>query len=129
MLLQRLSAVGGSMADEGDRVLELALPAAASSAGDARRALAGYCRAHVVPPDLTEPGLLALTELVTNAVLHAKTPTMVWAEFDEDQLTLAVLDGGATLPRLLALDNGERLGGRGIAVIAELGASWGLVRT
>jgi hypothetical protein len=44
-------------------------------------------------------------------------------------LNIAVADGEATLPRLLPLDDGQRQGGRGMAVINELGGRWGLVKT
>jgi anti-sigma regulatory factor (Ser/Thr protein kinase) len=130
MLLERLSAAGGSLADQGADVLELALPARASSAGDARRALAGYCRSLCVPAGLTEVGVLVTSELVTNAVLHARTPFLMWAEYDAPaaQLGLAVVDGEASLPTLVPMDT-ELDGGRGIAMIDLLGATWGLVRT
>jgi hypothetical protein len=47
---------GGSFADQPDRILELALPADPASAGAARRALAGYCAANEVPPEVLESG-------------------------------------------------------------------------
>jgi|tagenome__1003787_1003787.scaffolds.fasta_scaffold20111324_1 anti-sigma regulatory factor (Ser/Thr protein kinase) len=78
MLLERLPAAGGTLADQGDGVLELALPPASASAGGARRALGEYCRKHGVPAELRESGELVISELVTNAVLHARTPFLVW---------------------------------------------------
>ena len=128
MLLDRLSAAGGSLADQAPQVLELALQAHTLSAGEARLALAAYTRAHAVPADMADGGILAISELVTNAVLHAQTPFLVWAEYDAGHLTLAGLDGSATLPMLLPPD-GDREGGRGMAIIDQLGATWGLVKT
>jgi anti-sigma regulatory factor (Ser/Thr protein kinase) len=129
MLLERFSAAGGSVADARPQVLELALPAHPSSCRQARRALAAYGAERGLETGLLDAGVLALSELVTNAVLHAETPFMVWAESDNGHLTLAVLDGNSAPPSLLPLDEGEREGGRGVAIINELGATWGMVRT
>jgi anti-sigma regulatory factor (Ser/Thr protein kinase) len=129
MLLERLPAAGGSLADHADQILELALPPVPSSAGAARRALGEYCMKYGVPADLLESGELVISELVTNAVLHARTPFLVWAEYDAGALTVAVADGNSTLPRLLPPDDDLRQGGRGMAVIDELGGRWGVVKT
>ena len=129
MLLERLSAAGGSLADQSLHVLELPLPPVPSSAAQARRALSTYCREHAVPEELADVGRLVLSELVTNAVLHARTPLLMWAEYDAGQLTVAVQDGEASLPRLVPLDDGQRDGGRGVAIVDRLGATWGLLRT
>ena len=129
MLVDRLSAAGGSLADQAPLVLELSLPPSPSSAAQARRALSVYCREHAVPDELAEVGRLVLSELVTNAVLHARTPLLMWAEYAAGQLTVAVEDGEADLPRLIPLDDGQRDGGRGVAIVDQLGATWGLVRT
>ena len=127
MLLQRLAEAAGSMADD-PRILEIALPPDARSAGDARRAVAAYCRANEVPEGLGEVGILVISELVTNVVLHASTPMIVWAEYADNELTVAATDGDAALPALLAPDH-TREGGRGMAIIDQLGATWGLTRT
>jgi hypothetical protein len=82
-------------------VLEMALPPTPASAGDARRALAGYCSRNAVPVSLADTAALATSELVTNALLHARTPILVLAEYGDGILTLAVRDGEAVLPTLL----------------------------
>jgi anti-sigma regulatory factor (Ser/Thr protein kinase) len=127
MLLDRLTPTGGSFAGE-PGVLELALPAEPSSAAAARHSLAAYCRDHGVPTQLTDDALLVISELVTNAVLHAGTPTMAWAEYEPGSITVAVVDGSSSLPALLAPSE-RRESGRGVAIIDELGATWGLIRT
>ena len=127
MLLDRLTATGGSFAGE-PGVFELALPADPTSAGAARRSLAAYCRDQNAPAELTQDALLVISELVTNAVLHACTPAIAWAEYDAGAITVAVVDGSASLPSLLA-PSARRESGRGVAIIDELGATWGLIRT
>jgi anti-sigma regulatory factor (Ser/Thr protein kinase) len=129
VLLQRLAAAGGSLADRAPQVLELSLAADPRSAAEARHALAGYNRAQAVPAGMADAGVLAISELVTNAVLHAQTPVLVWAEYDAEHLTIAVLDGSPALPVMSPLDDGNREGGRGMAIIDLLGATWGLVKT
>jgi anti-sigma regulatory factor (Ser/Thr protein kinase) len=81
-----------------------------------------------VPDSLADTAALATSELVTNALLHARTPILVLAEYDHDTLTVAVQDGEAILPTLLSPDS-EREGGRGIAIIDRLAAIWGVQRT
>jgi hypothetical protein len=86
------------------------------------------CRGRGVPAELAEPGILVVSELVTNGIQHAGTPTIVWAEYEAGTLTVAVTAGEALLPALLAPDD-AREGGRGIAKIDHLATSWGLTRT
>jgi anti-sigma regulatory factor (Ser/Thr protein kinase) len=99
VLLERLSQAVGSMADD-PGILEIALPADPRSAADARHAVADYCRSHQVPEGLAQMGVLVISELVTNVVLHASTPMIVWAEYENSTLTVAATDGGAALPAL-----------------------------
>jgi anti-sigma regulatory factor (Ser/Thr protein kinase) len=127
VLLDRLTAAGGSFAGE-PNVLELALPAEPKSAGAARHSLASFCRDRGAPAELTEDAILVISELVTNAVMHARTPTLAWAEYEAGAITLAVVDGSASLPSLLA-PNARRENGRGVAIVDELGATWGLIKT
>ena len=128
MLLDWLSDADQGAPPTSDAVLQLALPPDPPSVGDARRALDDYSRSRDVPDDLAQSGVLAISELVTNAVLHAHTPILVLADYDRGTLTLAVQDGEATLPMLLPADP-EREGGRGVAIIDHLGGTWGIQRT
>ena len=126
MLLERLSAAGSSLADQAGRVMECALPPVPGSNGVARSALRAYCQQHQVPVDVRDSGELVISELVTNALVHAGTPFMVWAEYDAGKLTVAVLDGESTPPVVHPFDAGERSGGRGMPLIEALGAAWGV---
>jgi anti-sigma regulatory factor (Ser/Thr protein kinase) len=130
-LLRRLSAEGGTLRFSDDEIsnwLELALFPDPQSAGEARQALEAYCDQKRVPEQLREVGVLAISELVTNAVIHAGTPALVLAEYDGVNLTLAVADGADALPMVLPPDS-ERDQGRGVAIVEELGATWGIRRT
>ena len=75
-----------------------ALPAEPRSASAAR----SFVEARLDEWDLAElrdDALLAVTELVTNAVLHARTPLLVSISSEHGQVEIAVFDGNATLPQ------------------------------
>jgi anti-sigma regulatory factor (Ser/Thr protein kinase) len=69
----------------------------------------------------------ALTELATNAVIHARTDFTVTVEWSEDVLRVCVHDRSPKLPvqRTYALDATT---GRGLALVARLCRSWGVER-
>jgi anti-sigma regulatory factor (Ser/Thr protein kinase) len=125
--LSPFGVVGSQAFGSAENALELALPPLASSAGIARFALTASCRTWGVP-DLADAASLVLSELVTNAVVHARTPLVVLARFTAGDLTLAVADGSPSLPAVLPPDD-EREGGRGMSVIESLGTTWGFQRT
>jgi anti-sigma regulatory factor (Ser/Thr protein kinase) len=130
MLLERLTGVGGLRPASDGTVgapLELQLPPEPRSAGVARRALADACGQWGVD-DLVDIATLAMSELVTNAIVHAGSPILVLAEYDAGNLTMAVADGNNQLPALLPPDD-VREGGRGVAIVAQLGATWGVQST
>lgn len=130
MLLDRLTAPTG--AGEGGLiepgVLQLELPPRRSSPARARRFLADACSSWELPAEVTEVAVLAVSELVTNAVLHAATPLLLLVDHDGHNLTLAVADGEAQLPAL-STPKPDAESGRGVAIVDQLGATWGTQRT
>jgi two-component sensor histidine kinase len=70
--------------------------------------------------------LLVATELVTNAVLHARSPIDLTLEVDDDQLLVKVFDCDEATPQERPPDV-ERQNGRGIALVSTVSASWGTV--
>jgi anti-anti-sigma regulatory factor len=92
----------------------------------AGRALAAYaCRRWRVPGSTTVVEIL-VSELVGNAVRHARTPLDVTISLRDDLLRLSVLDGAARPPRMRTptdLDDH----GRGLLVVDAFAASWGTV--
>ena len=129
VLVSHLSNRGGLLPDDprsADRSLELELPADLSSAAAARRAVQETCRTWGLAD--ASDAVLAASELVTNAVLHAGTPVLLALSLDRDGLTLAVSDGAQAVPWQQPASM-TREGGRGIAIVDQLGARWGIVRT
>lgn len=77
--------------------------------------------------DLIETAVLLVSEVVTNALLHAGTPIDVAASLDEDGLRVEVGDGSLHLPvrRRYATTAGT---GRGLLMLEQLVDDWGVSR-
>lgn len=71
-----------------------------------------------------ELAALVVSELVSNAVLHARTALRLTLSLQGDVLRIEVEDGSARLP--VQRDYGaESTTGRGLRLLAGLGVSWG----
>lgn len=101
-----------------------AFPPHAGSASAARqftREVLASWQAHTLQGD----AVLTVSELATNAVLHAKTPFTLALALEVEVLRIAVTDGSAApLPTRdpLAVESPS---GRGLAIVAALSATWG----
>ncbi len=102
---------------------ELVLDATPDAATRARRyvaeALAG------APADTVSTAELVVTELVTNAVLHAEAPIVVRISRTDAGARLEVEDGGRELPIAPPL-NPHSMTGRGLALVTASTAGWGV---
>jgi anti-sigma regulatory factor (Ser/Thr protein kinase) len=98
-------------------------PASPASAREARSFLR-----QVLPeeaePDLTDVILLLVTELVTNAVIHARTPVHVQVELDGPRVRIDVQDDAPT-PPVRRPATPESLSGRGLLLLDRLADRWG----
>ncbi len=75
--------------------------------------------------DLTTAGALLVTELVTNAILHARTMVQVCLERRDKLVRVEVRDGSTIRPALR--DHGvDATTGRGLELVSMLAASWGV---
>ena len=76
--------------------------------------------------DAREIALLLTSELVTNAILHARTPVQLGVLVDGDRALVCVAD---RLPESPALSprahSHDRPGGRGLALVEDLADIWG----
>ena len=105
--------------------VELPLPAAAASVAEARR----FLRTTLSDWDaeaLEWPAMQALSELVTNAVLHAGTAVTVGLEqVGPGNLRLEVRDGSGRIPHQRRYGT-QATTGRGIALVDGLSDRWGV---
>jgi anti-sigma regulatory factor (Ser/Thr protein kinase)/anti-anti-sigma regulatory factor len=109
---------------------ELRLAPTPTAPAAARAFVREVCRYwQLARPDATvmDRAVLLANELVTNAVVHARTEIRLRLELRGDRLHIAVRDGGPGLLRLVAPD-AQAEGGRGIWLIEQLARSWGVNR-
>lgn len=67
-----------------------------------------------------------VSELATNAVLHAQTAFTVSVTLADRTVRVAVTDGSTTRPRPSRLRDQQASTGRGLYIVAELSAAWGV---
>ena len=78
------------------------------------------------PPQLVDSASLVVSELVTNAVLHARTEiTVVLELLDDGSVRLEVSDQSSELPqrRRYSEESGT---GRGLVLVDALSSGWGV---
>ena len=113
----------------GDVVVDLPLPALPSSAGEARRAVRRAVEPTLVDnlgslEELVDDLLVAVSELVTNAVLHAGSEIRLRVRTLPSWVRVEVFDGSPHLPRTIGAE-GVCATGRGLRLVAELVDRWG----
>ncbi|MYQ48132.1 ATP-binding protein [Streptomyces sp. SID4985] len=101
------------------------LPRAPKSAATARRLVRTACAAWGLH-GTAESGALVVSELVANAVRHARRQSIrvVVERTAPRTVRVAVADFSRMLPKLCTPKDDEE-GGRGLALVAELAADWG----
>ncbi|MFJ5785451.1 ATP-binding protein [Streptomyces hydrogenans] len=106
------------------------LPCTPSSAAVARRLVAAVLDRWGLQ-ELTASAELVVSELVTNAVRHARTRgasiRVVVTRIEDDRVQVAVTDLDRRRPVLVDAGPDEE-GGRGLALVAAFSKSWGCER-
>jgi anti-sigma regulatory factor (Ser/Thr protein kinase) len=116
------------VADRTDRrplSARIALPRSPASVGTARRFIEARTAAWSFPEPAGSQLVLIGSELVTNAVLHARTELTLTLELRDGRVRISVKDrsrSAATLRHYQA----DALTGRGLGVVAALSDSWGI---
>ena len=99
----------------------------------ARRWVAGVC-AEIGRPELRENAELALSEVVTNAILHGSPPVTVRLRGTRNHPRVEVRDGSADPPAFPPLEVGQEFldelptFGRGLGIVASSSEAWGAER-
>ena len=109
------------MATSGKPVLDMRFDAEPSAPRQARSAVAARYGEHLRCGDI----LVCVSEAVTNAVLHARTPLRFVVSEVGRRLRIEVTDEDPTLPVVRDPDPGTPTG-RGLLLIDRLSTSWGV---
>ncbi len=102
------------------------LPAQPSSVGAARRLIRGWL-IDAGRAELADDAELAVSEIVTNALLHAGTSVELSARMDVGFVRVEVTDGSSHLPRSRDFDTVSGTG-RGLKLLDRTVARWGAER-
>ena len=76
-------------------------------------------------PDQAEAAVLLTSELVTNAIIHARTQVAVNVRLEDESLRVVVVDESADQPDRRT-ETDHLGGGRGLKLVDALAASWGV---
>ena len=107
------------------QVLDLTYASDLMSPRAARRDLRTALEARLEPDALATVELLT-TELVTNAVQHARSTAQVTAAVTPRGLRIAVADAGPGVPSVRYGGPPEAERGRGLALVESLSSAWGI---
>lgn len=106
------------------------LPHRPPSVSEARRMLTVDIEAQGVQAEVVEDARLVLSELLANAIRHAKPLVdheveVAW-QVGDHEVELRVTDGGGGVPGVRHAGTGDT-GGRGLAIVDALAEDWGVV--
>jgi len=104
------------------------LPARPTAAAHARRLVVQACAAWRLP-HLADDAEVVVTELVANAVRHAGGDLCLSIALGQRFLHVALRDGSPVPPVAIPPDPDTGQGGRGLALVEALAASWGSAPT
>jgi anti-anti-sigma factor len=119
---------------------ELRLPPSPAAPATARRFVRETCQTwrlllddhddaatQAAAQELVERAELLASELVTNALVHARTDVHLRLSLRDQRLHIGVHDGGRRLLRLVGGD-AEAEAGRGLLLVERLSRAWGVYR-
>jgi anti-sigma regulatory factor (Ser/Thr protein kinase) len=113
--------------------MNVRVPFAASSVGLVRQRLRGWMTAQHLPAERVEEARVVLSELVGNAVRHARpladgTLQISWC-LDGGRLRLSVTDGGSAGRPHTVHASPSAVSGRGMVIVDSLAQSWWVDRS
>jgi PAS domain S-box-containing protein len=103
----------------------VAVPAVAESVAGVRRFAEHVLTDWAIAPDVIGDLVLVVSELVTNAILHSRSPIELRLSRTSDRLVVAVHDGTTTVPRRLQ-PNLDAEHGRGMQLVSAIARQWGV---
>lgn len=97
--------------------------------GAARRFIAQALRHWGHDGSVIDDARLVISELVSNAVRHTRSPFSVSITSDSPKLRIAVHDASSSVPVTGQRSEDAPAGGRGLQIVAALADDWGVERT
>ena len=76
------------------------------------------------PQEVAQDAALLTSELVSNAVLHARTPFEVLVDRSNEHVRVTVVDGSPD-PPAVQRPAADEVGGRGLVLVSRLSHRWG----
>lgn len=101
---------------------ETVFPAVPESVGAARRFTRAALSRHGVGAEITDTALLLVSELATNAIVHASSTIRLRIGVGEE-IRVEVLDGSEDAP-VVGSSGPENESGRGLSIVATLADTW-----
>ena len=89
-----------------------------------RRAISEALAGADVDADRIQDAMVAISELVSNALVHGGPPRVVRLRLGPSGLLVQVFDGSPGEPHVVAAGGAEP-GGRGLQLVSRLAAEWG----
>lgn len=89
-----------------------------------RRAVVAAVRSDDIEPTRLQEALIAISELVSNALVHGGPPRRVRLSLASQGLLVEVFDGSLRRPHLVHTAASEP-GGHGLQLVAQLATDWG----
>lgn len=108
-----------------EHTLRLILAPTVTAPRRARHALGAWLDGVDCTSNIRENLLVVISELVTNAVVHARSRSEVLASFDDGRLRLEVHDREHAPPIERGPGDGNPPGGLGLRLVRTLTDSWG----
>ena len=109
-----------------DELLLAPIPTAAAAARAFVRDTCQYWQLALSDATVLDRAVLLADELVSNAVIHARTEIRLRLELRGDRLHIAVRDRNPRLLRLVAPSDPPAGGGRGLWLVEQLAHAWGV---
>ena len=110
--------------DSGSEVIRLPLEHDLGAVATARRAVAAQLRAWGVAPRVVADMILLTSELVTNALRHARGPYELRLRHVEHEVMVESVDASPQRPRRRRVD-GDAESGRGLTIVEAVADRWG----
>jgi len=106
---------------------DLSLSANPASVPAARQLVRDQCEQWSADAAATDAAVLLSSELVTNAVLHARTPLTITVTGGEGTIRVEVRDSHPAMPqpRRYNVDNAT---GRGLRLLETMASAWGVLK-